>query len=279
MKRTIKQTMVNRFIIQMKEEEKSNATIEKYVRDLRGFTEYVGNRSVDKLLVLQYKAKLGEEYKHSSANSMISSINSFFKFVGWLDCCVKQYKIQRRTFCSKETELTKSDYKKLVKAAEQSSNTRLCLLIQTLCSTGIRISELPHITFEAVLRGEATVCCKGKIRKIFIVSELKRKLLKFAKLKSIKTGAIFVTKKGTPLNRSNIWREMKKLCIIAGVSPEKVFPHNFRHLFAKTFYRIEKDIAKLADILGHSNINTTRIYIVSTCEEHRQKMERLMLIL
>ena len=210
---------------------------------------------------------------------MLAALNKFFRFVGWLDFCVKQFKVQKKTFCSPERELSKEEYTKLIMTAKQKSNERLSLVIQTICSTGIRVSELPFITVEAVKRGQATVSLKGKTRTVFIVSALAKKLLRYAKEHRIVSGAIFVTKSGKPINRTNIWREMKLLCKDAGVSPEKVFPHNLRHLFARTFYGIEKDIAKLADILGHSNINTTRIYITTTGEEHRRKMERMHLLL
>ena len=263
----------------LQSEEKSNHTVEKYMRDLRCFESFAGERSIDKTLTIEYKAFLEKAYAPASANSMIAALNSFLRFVGWEDCCVKQFKVQKKTYCSENDELTKAEYLALVKAAEDERNERLSLLIQTICGTGIRVSEVEYITVEAARRGEAVVSCKGKTRTVFIVSALRKKLLGYAKKHGIESGMIFVTKNGKAMNRSNIWREMKNLCKQAGISPNKVFPHNLRHLFARTFYGIEKDIAKLADILGHSSINTTRIYIVSTGAEHKRRMERMHLIL
>lgn len=260
------------------ENEKSCATIEKYMRDLQYFSVFAQNHSVDKTLTLSYKAHLEREYAQTSANSMIAALNTFLRFMGWHDCCVKQFKIQRKTYCPEEKELTKGEYLALIRTAERKQNERLSLLLQTICATGIRVSELNYITVEAVQKGEAIVSCKGKTRTVFIVTALRRKLRDYARKHKILSGLIFITRNGKPLNRSNIWHEMKKLCEEAGVSSGKVFPHNLRHLFARIFYSIEKDIAKLADVLGHSNINITRIYIVSTGAEHRQRMEKMCLI-
>lgn len=210
---------------------------------------------------------------------MIAALNAFLRFQGCADCCVKQYKLQRRVCCSEAEELTKEEYIRLVHAAKMSGNNRLNLILQTICGTGIRVSELQYITLEAVRNGEAVVNCKGKIRIIIIVKELRKRLLQYAKNCNLTTGSVFVTRNGKPINRSNIWREMKNLCERANVSPNKVFPHNLRHLFARIFYSIEKDIAKLADILGHTSINTTRIYMVTTSAEHRRKLENMRLII
>ncbi len=278
-KRFITEKMIKNFEVELKNDEKSNNTIEKYLRDVRCFTEFANDRYIDKALVLEYKAQLEKDYALASANSMLAAINSFFKFVGWIDLCVKQFKVQRKTYCSEESELTKQEYIALVRAAEQKKNERLSLLLQTICGTGIRVSELSFITVEAVKHGEATVTCKGKTRTVFIVPELCKKLLRYIKQQGIETGIIFITKSGKAMNRSNIWREMKSLCKQAGVNPNKVFPHNLRHLFARTFYAIEKDIAKLADILGHVSINTTRIYIISSGAEHRKKLQNMHLII
>ena len=261
------------------ENEKSPATIEKYMRDIRLFHEYAAGREPDKLLILDYKAFLGRRYAVRSANSMLAALNAFLRFMNRHDLCVKQFKVQNEAYCSKDKELTKAEYFALVKAAEQKKNERLSLVVQTICGTGIRVSELESITVEAVRQGEAVVSCKGKTRKVFIVKPLQKKLLRFAAEQKILSGALFITKGGKPMDRSNIWRQMKNLCNQAGVSPQKVFPHNLRHLFARTFYGIEKDIAKLADILGHSNINTTRIYIISSGAEHQRRMETMRLIL
>lgn len=261
------------------ENEKSKATIDKYMRDVRCFANYASGRETDKALVLSYKGTLEKKYAVRSANSMLAALNAFLRFVGRSDLCVKQFKVQKEAYCSEDQELTRSEYLAIVKAAEKKKNERLSLVVQTICGTGIRVSELRFITAEAVRQGEAVVSCKGKTRKIFIVKALQKKLLRYAAEQGITTGILFVTKKGKPLDRSNIWRQMKNLCAEAGVSPQKVFPHNLRHLFARTFYGIEKDIAKLADILGHSNINTTRIYIITTGAEHQRRMENMKLIL
>ncbi len=278
-KRKITERVLTRYEKQLNSEEKSSNTVEKYMRDIRCFKEFVKDRPIDKAMVIEYKGYLEEKYAITSANSMIAALNSFLRFVGWENCCVKQFKVQKKTYCSEETELTKAEYLSLVRTAENKKNERLSLLIQTICGTGIRVSEVSFITVEAAKCGEAIVSCKGKTRTIFIVSALQKKLLRYAKEQGIHTGMIFVTKKGKALNRSNIWKEMKDLCKQAGVSPNKVFPHNLRHLFARTFYGIEKDIAKLADILGHSSIDTTRIYIISTGAEHRRRMENMRLII
>lgn len=259
-------------------EERSPATIEKYIRDVKAFAEYMQNNEITKESVLAYKKHIQQNYAARSVNSMLSSINSLFAFLRWHDLKVKTLKIQRQIFCSEKKELTKSEYARLCEAAEKRSE-RLKLILQTICGTGIRVSELRYITVEAAKQGEAVVNCKAKTRVIFIVKELRKKLLRYAAEQNIKTGMIFITKAGKPINRTNIWREMKSLCKAANVNPQKVFPHNLRHLFARVFYGIEKDIAKLADILGHSSINTTRIYIISTGTEHRRRMENMRLIL
>ena len=258
-------------------DEKSKATISKYLHDVRVFAEFAQDRPIDKNLVLEYKDILGEAYSVSSANSMLAALNSFFRFMNWRDAEVKRFKVQKQVYCKAENELTKDEYLRLVAAAEQKSK-RLSLVIQTLCGLGMRVSELSYITVEAVECGEAVVSCKGKTRVIFIVSSLRKKLLKYAKKEGISQGAIFITRSGNPLDRSNIWREMKMICKDACVRETKVFPHNLRHLFARTFYTMEKDIAKLADVLGHSNINTTRIYIVTSGTEHLRQLEKMRLI-
>ncbi len=271
--------LLQAFKTKLIEEEKVTATIEKYMRDIQAFLSFLGSRAVEKTSVLAYKSFLEARYSVASANSMIAAINSFFRFAGWNELCIKSFKTQKKAYCTEEKELSREEYHTLVKTAEIKKNERLSLLIQTICATGIRVSELKYITVEAVKEGEATVKCKGKTRVVFIVSALRKKLLSYIRSKSIKSGAIFVTKRGNPMNRSNIWSEMKALCKEAGVPESKVFPHNLRHLFARTFYAIEKDIAKLADILGHSNINTTRIYTISSGREHKRKMERMHLII
>ncbi|MBQ8620743.1 MAG: tyrosine-type recombinase/integrase [Oscillospiraceae bacterium] len=259
-------------------EEKSNATCEKYIRDVRGFWLFADNNQVTKELVVAWKKKLMERgYAVRSINSMLASVNSLLGFLGWHDCKVKNIRLQRQTYCAEEKELTKAEYMRLLEASKR--NEQLNLVLQTICGTGIRVSELRYFTVEAVLHGEITVSCKSKTRTILVPGKLRKLLLNFAKQKHITTGMIFVDKRGRPLDRSSIWRQMKQLCKSAGVKESKVFPHNLRKLFARTFYGIEKDIAKLADILGHSSINTTRIYIMTTGVEHRRKIERLGLVI
>lgn len=264
----------------LREEEKSENTIEKYLRDVRAFAAYLSGIEVTKETVIAYKSRLlAENYAVRSINSILASVNSLFAFLGWTDCKVKSIKLQRQVYCPEEKELTKAEYTRLVNTAKQKGNERLNLILQTICGTGIRVSELQYITVEAVKCSEAVVSLKGKTRSVFIVKELQKKLLRYAAEQKIHSGCIFITRTGKPISRTNIWREMKGLCEQAGVNPQKVFPHNLRHLFARIFYGIEKDIAKLADILGHSSINTTRIYIISTGTEHRRRMENMHLIL
>ena len=259
------------------EEEKSNATCEKYIRDIRGFWMFAGNSQLTKELVVAWKKKLVEQgYAVRSINSMLASVNSFLGFLGWHDCKVKNIRLQRQTYCAEEKELTKAEYLRLLDASKK--NEQLNLVLQAICGTGIRVSELRYFTVEAVRHSEITVNCKNKTRTILVPGKLRKLLLNYAKQKHITTGVIFVGKSGKPLDRSSIWRQMKQLCKAAGVKESKVFPHNLRKLFARTFYGIEKDIAKLADILGHSSINTTRIYIMTTGTEHRRKIERLGLV-
>lgn len=277
--RILTQNMIERFEERLFDEEKSQATISKYIHDVTHFMIFTDGQPVKKALTVAYKAALENHYAVTSANSMIAALNAFLRFIGWTDCCIKQFKLQKKIFCSEDNELTKAEYIRLVNTAKQKGNERLNLIMQTICGTGIRVSELQFITVEAVYKGEAVISCKNKTRTVFIVRELQKKLLKYIKRKRIISGTIFTTKHGKPINRCNIWREMKLLCKQAGVSPDKVFPHNLRHLFARTFYSIEKDIAKLADILGHSSIDTTRVYIITTGSEHQRKMAAMRLIL
>ena len=279
MSKIITDLMIEQFEAFLQTDEKSENTIEKYVRDVKAFSLFARTCEISKAVVMAYKASLIKNYEVSSANSMIAAVNAFLRYLGWIDCCIKQFKLQKKTFCSEEKELTKAEYVRLVDAARQKGNERLYLLLQTICGTGIRVSELQFITVEAVRRGEAVVTCKNKTRTVFIVRSLQKKLLNYIRERGMTTGCIFITRSGKPVSRCNIWREMKALCRQAEVSPDKVFPHNLRHLFARTFYGIEKDIAKLADILGHSSVNTTRIYIITTGAEHRRKMENMRLII
>ncbi|MBE5731330.1 MAG: integrase [Clostridiales bacterium] len=279
MERSLDCGMLNRFETYLRQEERSGATVVKYLHDVRAFFTFLADRPLKKEIVVEYKNQFLSRYAVASANSMIAALNSFLRFLNWHDLCVRQFKVQRSAFCPENKELTKAEYMRLIEAAKQKGNERLSLILQTICGSGIRVSELQYITVEAVIRGEAFVSCKGKGRRIFIVAELKKKLLRYIREHKIKEGSVFVTRSGKPVSRHNIWRDMKSLCKQANVSPSKVFPHNLRHLFARTFYGIEKDIAKLADILGHASINTTRIYIATTGTEHKRKMENMRLIL
>ena len=258
-------------------EEKSTATVEKYLRDVRAFVVFAGEKAVNKELVMAFKQYLQERYAVRSVNSMLASVNSFLNFLGLPNCRVKNIRTQRKTYCAEEKELSKTEYLRLLEAARRKP--QLQLVMQTICGTGIRVSELRYFTVEDVKNGEIVINCKGKTRTILIPGKLRKLLLDYAKKQKIRSGVIFVTRNGKPLNRSNIWAQMKALCKTAEVNPRKIFPHNLRKLFARTFYGIEKDIAKLADILGHSSINTTRIYIMSTGKEHLRKIERLGLVI
>lgn len=268
---------IHQFEKSLREAEKSTITIQKYSRDVYKFISYAKEREITKELVIEYKQHLiDNQYAIASINSMLASVNTFLKFLGWSDLQVKGIRTQKQIYCAEQKELSKEEYQRLLAASKEKP--RLRLLLQTICSTGIRVSEIRYFTVEAVKTGEIHVSCKNKNRVVIIPTKLKRMLLKYAKLNHIVNGIIFRTKNGNPLNRSNIWAEMKTLCGSAHVNPTKVFPHNLRKLFARMFYKLDKDIAKLADILGHSSINTTRIYIISTGAEHRRQIERLGLI-
>lgn len=270
-------TNIKEFASYLLRDEKSAATQEKYLRDVRLFSVYADGHEITKELVVAWKKELVVHgYAVRSINSMLASVNSLMDFLGLHNCKVKNIRTQRQTYCAEDKELTKAEYLRLLSASKK--NEQLNLVIQTICGTGIRVSELQYFTVESVRQGEIAIDCKGKTRTILVPGKLKNILLNYAKRHGITAGVIFVTRTGKPLNRSNIWAAMKKLCAVAGVKASKVFPHNLRKLFARTFYGIEKDIAKLADILGHSSINTTRIYIMTTGTEHRRKIERLGLV-
>ena len=268
---------IDAFAKYLAEEEKSSVTITKYVRDVQRFLRWLGGQDVTRERTVAYKRQLlARGYALRSVNSMLAAVNSFLAFRGLTDCRVRLCRMQREIYQRAERELSRAEYLRLLRAAE--GNMRLWLLLQTICATGIRVSELRYFTVEAVRRGEVSVACKNKNRKILLPGRLKTLLLRYARDAGISGGVIFRTRSGRPLDRSNIWAAMKKLCARAKVDPGKVFPHNLRKLFARTFYDLEKDIAKLADVLGHSSINTTRIYIMSTGQEHRRQLERLRLL-
>ncbi len=262
----------------LRKEEKSPLTIEKYVHEVRCLYAYLGGTELGWKEVLDYKQHLTRQYKTTSANSAIAALNSYFRYIGRTELLLKPLKVQRCLFSQPERDLSREEYNRLLETA-QRTNERLCLVMQTICATGIRVSELEYITVRAVRTGRTEVCGKGKRRVIFIVQKLQKLLLKYAKRRRIEDGSIFVTRNGRPLNRHNIWAEMKALCTRAGVDRRKVFPHNLRHLFAKCFYAAEKDLGKLADVLGHSNINTTRIYTMDCGEEHEKVLRGLKLLL
>ena len=276
--RKITNELIHSFKTYLIEEEKSENTVEKYIRDVTFFMMWLNGREATKILALDYKKQLCEKYAPSSVNAAISSLNSFFVFIGWHDIRIKALKFQRQIFSNKDKELTKAEYERLLTAAKSKGNERLYLLMQTICSTGIRVSELRFVTCEAVKKGQAVISCKGKMRTIFLPKELCRMLKKYIKEQGIKDGSVFVSRNGKPLDRSYIWKMLKNLCKAAGVSKDKVFPHNFRHLFARTYYSLQKDIVRLADILGHSSVETTRIYTIETGDICRRQIQKLGLL-
>ena len=278
MERKMTQAQIRQFADRLREEEKSRATIQKYIRDLESFFSFAGESEITKEMAVRYKEALQRRYKPVSVNSMLAAVNRFFREMEWYDCVVKTVKVQRQTFRDQERELTREEYFRLLSAARKQGNTRLYLLMQTLCATGIRVSELQFITVEAVRCGRAAVSLKGKTRTVLLPSDLCRVLDDYAEEQKIGSGSIFVTKHGNPMERSNILHEMKGLCDTAGVEPRKVFPHNLRHLFACQYYQMEKDLSRLADILGHANVNTTRIYTCVSGDEQLRQIEQLGLV-
>lgn len=278
-KRTITLEKIKEYAVCLREQEKSVATINKYTHDLHILYKALSGGIITKMGLIEWKERLAEQYAAASVNTMLAALNGFMDFCGWLDLKVKPLKIQRRLFCQKEKELTQAEYTRLVKAAENEGNQRLSLILQTICATGIRVSELRYITVNAVRQGSIQVNNKGKLRTVFLPEKLRILLKKYLQKQEKTAGAVFVTKNGNPIDRSNIWREMKKLCKSADVSSEKVFPHNLRHLFARTYYSIEKDLSRLADILGHSNINTTRIYTIESGTVHEKQVARMGLVI
>lgn len=268
MEHFLNEAMIDEFRLRLEEEEKSSATIDKYIRDVRTFFAYAGvTESINKTTMIAYKEYLITKYAAASVNSMLTSVNIFLKQMNWHDCVVKILKIQKEAFRAKERDLTKEEYYRLVRTAEKKGNIRLSLIMQTIGSTGIRISELKYITVAAINMGYASVCSKGKRRTVLLPEALCQKLKHYVREKKIQRGSVFVTRTGKNVDRSNVCHEMKALGREAGVMKKKIFPHNLRHLFALTYYRAKKDISHLADLLGHSNINTTRIYTLVSGEE------------
>ena len=263
----------------LRTEERSSGTIEKYLRDVRAFAVWLNGRIVTKETAAGWKEHLlDRHYAPVAINSMLAAINAFFRFVGWEDCRVKFLKIQRRMFREASRELSREEYDRLLSTAHTLGRDRLALLMETICASGIRVSEVRYITVEAARQGQTEIALKGKIRTILLPDKLCRKLLKYARHKKIASGEIFRTESGKSLGRRQIWAEMKQLCKYAGVAPSKVFPHNLRHLFATTFYRACRDISRLADVLGHSSIETTRIYLLTTGSEQVKQMDQLGLV-
>lgn len=277
--RTLRPAHMRHFAQSLQDQELAPGTIEKYLRDVRAFAAWLNGRPVTRETAA-WKAHLcARRYAPVTANSMLAALNSLFRFLGWEDCRVKALKIQRRLFRDESRDLSRAEYDRLLRTARRLGQDRLALVMETICSTGIRVSEVRYITVEAVRRGRADIALKGKIRTILLPGKLCRKLLQYAREQKTASGAIFRTRSGSPLNRRQIWAAMKRLCEQAGVASSKVFPHNLRHLFAATFYRVNKDLTQLADLLGHSSIETTRIYLVSSGAEHSRQLERLGLIL
>lgn len=271
---------MRRFEENLRHEERAQGTIQKYLRDVREFAAFLEGREAAREQAASWRDKLlADGIAPVTVNSKLSAVNKFFSFLGWEDSRVKYLRIQRRLFRSRERELSKEEYARLIGTAEKSGRERLALLMETICATGIRVSEVKYITVEAAREGRADISLKGKIRTILIPGKLRKKLLKYARQQKTASGEIFLTRSGKGLSRRQIWAEMKAVCRAAGVAPSKVFPHNLRHLFAQTFYKVCRDIAKLADVLGHSSIETTRIYLISSGAEHARKLDLLGLIL
>lgn len=275
----ISKETIEQYLTYQREQERSRATLQKYRHDLNALLEFLNGEELTKSALIGWKEKLSGEYAPVSVNAMLAAVNGYVRFMGWLELTVKPLKIQQSFFLDEEKELTKAEYVRLVNAAREKENERLALVIQTICATGIRVSELKFITVEAVREGRAEIVNKGKRRRIFLPDRLRQILKKYIRNQKKSAGVVFTTRTGKPLDRSNIWRDMKKLCESAHVSGKKVFPHNLRHLFARTFYFIEKDLSRLADILGHTNLTTTKIYTAESGAVHARQMERLKLII
>ena len=269
---------IKRYLNYLKEQERSGNTISKYAHDLTLLCDSMHGQPLTKAALIDWKQALVGQYAPASVNSMLTVVNGYLRYMGWPGLCVRLLKVQKSLFLDENKELSRAEYARLVRAAQMQQNERLALVLQTICATGIRVSELQFITAEAVQTGRAEICNKGKRRLVFLSDKLRRLLKAYLRRQKKTAGAVFTTRTGRPLDRSNIWRDMKALCESAGVAAEKVFPHNLRHLFARVFYALEKDLSRLADILGHSNVNTTRIYTAESGAAHARQMNRLGLI-
>ena len=278
--RIITSAALTAFARHLQSRERSAGTIEKYVRDVGALAAFLGGAEVTRERTAAWRDALLEQGRAPvTVNSMVAAANQFFAFLGWEDCKIKALKLQRKLFRDDRRELTREEYERLLAAAHALGRERLALLLETICSTGIRVSEVKYITVEAARTGRAEISLKGKLRTILLPGKLCRKLKKYARAQKTASGEIFLTRSGKSLSRRQIWAEMKRLCKAAGVAPSKVFPHNLRHLFARTFYRVCRDVVKLADVLGHSNVETTRIYLISTGAEHAKVLDRMHLLL
>ena len=263
----------------LRHDEREESTIEAYLRSLTRFAEWADGRAVTKELAMEWKAALSEAgYRPISVNAMLAAVNKFFTCMGREDCKVKYLKLQRQMFRKSEKDLSKEEYQRLVQAAHEKGDLRMELILETICATGIRVGELKYITVEAVRAGVAEIALKGKIRTILLPHRLCRKLQKYAKKQKIASGKLFLTQDGLPVSRQSIWTRMKALCEAAGVERSKVFPHNLRSLFARSFYGSCHDVVRLADVLGHSSIETTRIYLMSTGKEYLRQLDKLGLV-
>lgn len=270
--------LIHRYARHLRSLERASQTIQKYTHDITALAQWLGEKPVTKGLLLEWKECLITTHAPASVNAMLAAVNGLLSYLGRGDLRLRPLKIQRALFLNEEKELTREEYVRLVRAAEKKQNQRLVLVIQTICATGIRVSELKFITVEAVQAGRAEVSNKGKRRVVFLPERLRQILIKYLQKHKITAGPVFVSRNGRPLDRSNIWRDMKALCESAGVEPSKVFPHNLRHLFARTYYSLEKDLSRLADILGHSSVQTTRIYTAESGAIHARQIGRLGLV-
>lgn len=277
--KVLNETLIQKYADTLRNQEHAENTVKKYIHDLRDLLNHLNGESITKIQLVQWKEHLLRKYAVASVNSMLAAANGFLMYMGWPELVMKQVKIQKNAFLDENKELSKEEYIRLVRTAEQEGNKRLSLVIQTICATGIRVSELQFITVQAVRTGRTEVINKGKRRTVFLPDKLRKLLTQYVKKQKISDGTVFVTRTGRPLNRSNIWRDMKALCEKAGVAPDKVFPHNLRHLFARTHYALEKDLSRLADILGHSSVNTTRIYTAESGAVHARQVGRLGLVI
>lgn len=276
--RKITEETLAAFARQLGEEERSPATLEKYLREVRQFAAFLGGREVTRELAAAWREELSAHQSPATVNGKLTALDRLLAFLGWEDCRVKHLRVQRQLFRDSARELSREEYARLVETARRLGRGRLSLLMETICATGIRVSEVHYITAEAVREGRTEIALKGKIRTILLPGKLCRKLEKYARQKKITSGELFLTRSGRPMSRKQIWAEMKGVCRAAGVAPSKVFPHNLRHPFARCFYRVSRDVAKLADVLGHSSIETTRIYLISTGAEHARTLDQLRLI-